>query len=139
MSHISIRTLEKKESVSDVYAETVSRMNKPLASFDIVFDDEPENWETIKAFEKSMREKAKDYGIKCYVRNFKEEYRETRHGPIFTDPGVDFCYYKDDKILKEYLSIIDKKRRTNKDHIRLGKIFGYTDEAIEGFLKKIKK
>jgi hypothetical protein len=139
MSHISTIELNEIEHVSDVYAETVARVGKPLASFYIVFDDELGNWETIKLLEKSIREKAEDYGIKCHVREFKQKYRETKHSPIFTGPGIDFCYYKDEKVLEEYLSIIGKKRRTDKDHTRLGKVFGYTDEAINDFLKKTKK
>jgi len=136
MSDIPSSKLNYIEGEADVYAETVARTGKPLASFDISFDDEPGNWETVKKLGESVKQKATDYGIKCFVRNFRQEYKDNKDGHVYTTPAVDFCYYEDEKILSEYLSIVTKETRSMEDHKNLGKIFGYTEEIINEFLKR---
>lgn len=136
MADILLSTLNYIEGESEVYAETISRTDKPLASFSISFDDEPDNWETVRKLESSIKEKAKTYNIKYYVRDCRQEYRDSKTSPIFSTPMKQFIYYKDESILEEYLHIMSKKVFTKNDHRRLGEIYGYTKESIKEYLSK---
>lgn len=86
MADILLSILNYIEGESEVYAETIARTDKPLASFSISFDDEPDNWETVRSLEKSLQEKANIYNIKYFVRDCRQEYRDSETSPIFSTP-----------------------------------------------------
>jgi hypothetical protein len=134
MSDIPLSKLGYVEGMAEAYAETVAKVGKPFASFEIVFDDEKDNWDTVKLLEESVKEIANEYNIKYHVRKSFSEFKDAR-GKIFKKPRLEFNYYKSRRILKEYLSIISKKSLSTKDHKRLGEIFGYTKNAINSFLR----
>lgn len=134
MAIVSTSTLNYFEGMSEAYAETVARTNKPLSSFEISFDDNSENIKIIDKFSEEIQEKADIYGVKCFLNKGKSYYKDLK-GRIFTKPYIEFIFYKEDKILKEYLNIYKKEKLSLEDHKRIGQIFGYTEKSIRKFLK----
>jgi hypothetical protein len=125
------------EGKAEVYAETVSKVGKPLASFDLSFKDTPGNWKAVKELEKRIQEKADYHGVRLHAVNSKQEYKD-EEGKILTEPAREFIYYKDKQMLDEYLKLRKVKNINEDYHRKQGKIFGYTSEAIESFVQRLK-
>jgi hypothetical protein len=132
--YISDKELWFIKGMAEAYAETVSRTVKPIASFDLVYDDNSKNQITVKLLVGLLKDIADAYTIKLNVRNTRREYKDEKD-KITTRPRVEFNYYKDTNVLNEYLTTVKKPTYTTKYHIKLGKLFGYTDDSIAAFLK----
>jgi hypothetical protein len=124
--------------MAETYAETVSKTSKPLAVLNIIIEVSPKTKNYNKHIidlKKQLKEKANQHRIKFQSKTHSQKLK-TEAGEPFVRHVIDLIYYKEAKILREYLRIIKTENINDDYHRRLGKIFGYTPKAIESFIKK---
>ena len=122
---------------SNAYAVAVGLGNKPLAEFNIHFPENAENRFVIQELAKIARRDAKRFGAKCYVHEGRFEFMD-KDG-VYSEPEVEFVFYKDQEILNRYLELYHNRDRTEKDHRILGDVFGCTGENINQFIQSQKQ